>query len=205
MTTETDIPNPPDRAAWSSRIGAILHKTGAKPGTPGTLGRLVALGEAIADGQPLPDGAGEAIALCSAWLHNNMGLISDLAKIYKDAMGFAPGPSQLVMAMQEFAAGARTRDAVVTTFDCRLGLEPHTEPAGKLLYSLVSPLRADGSPKDGPVIVCLEVRRKEIRLVTKDPLTDEQHAAITGACVEFDLAVEMRSRQGKHPGDTVAT
>ena len=100
--------------------------------------------------------------------------------------------------------GEQYRHCAVNTFACRIGLEPHAEPAGKLMFSLIAPVRVDGSRKDGPRIIRLEIRRKDIRLVTKDPLTAEEHAALVAACRAFDDEVEALRRQAQPPSDTVA-
>lgn len=85
--------------------------------------------------------------------------------------------------------GALSRRSAVSTFACRLGLEPHAEPAGKLMFNLMAPVRVDGSRKTGPRIIRLEIRRKDIRMITKEPLTAEEHAAMVSACAAFDHAI----------------
>lgn len=102
---------------------------------------------------------------------------------------------------------ALTRADAVSTFACRIGLEPYPEPSGELLHAICiklwrSPMNPDGLPN--PRISSFMIRRKVIMLSTKAPLTVEQHAAIADACKAFELAVAAMPRQTPPLGDTVA-
>lgn len=85
-----------------------------------------------------------------------------------------------------------TRNDTVTTFACRIGLEPYPGPSGELIHTVCiklwrSPMNPNGLPS--PRISGFTIRRKDIQLSTKAPLNPEQHAAIADACKAFDLAV----------------
>ena len=109
----------------------------------------------------------------------------------------APPPEDLPPELDDLRG-----DDAVTTFFCRLGLEPHPVPTGQLMYELIVGLWR--GPIANPRLTSIMIRRKDIRITTKAPLTHEQHAAIAGACAEFGRAVEALSRQVPAPGDTVA-